>query len=77
MNIDFGNIQQVLEQQEINERFRSIGRMMTRLKLRIDRLEVKLFSCFIFLHRNFFFSFLANRRIKFSPDRRNNDINFN
>ena len=40
MNIDFGNIQQVLEQQEINERFRSIGRMLTRLKLRIDRIEV-------------------------------------
>ncbi|CAF0890660.1 unnamed protein product [Adineta ricciae] len=39
INIDFGNVNQVLEQQEINERFRSIGRMLTRLKLRIDRIE--------------------------------------
>ncbi|CAF0752785.1 unnamed protein product [Adineta steineri] len=39
INIDFGNVNQVLEQQEINERFRSIGRMITRLKLRIDRIE--------------------------------------
>ncbi|CAF2492678.1 unnamed protein product [Rotaria sp. Silwood2] len=39
INIDFGNIHQVLEQQEINERFRSIGRMLTRLKLRTDRIE--------------------------------------
>ncbi|CAF1162054.1 unnamed protein product [Rotaria sordida] len=39
INIDFGNIHQILEQQEINERFRSIGRMLTRLKLRIDRIE--------------------------------------
>lgn len=42
INIDFGNIHQVLEQQEVNERFRSIGRMLTRLKLRIDRIEVKI-----------------------------------
>ncbi|CAF1403986.1 unnamed protein product [Rotaria magnacalcarata] len=39
INIDFGNIHQLLEHQEINERFRSIGRMLTRLKLRIDRIE--------------------------------------
>ncbi|CAF4285200.1 unnamed protein product, partial [Rotaria magnacalcarata] len=29
INIDFGNIHQLLEHQEINERFRSIGRMLT------------------------------------------------
>ncbi|UJR37992.1 hypothetical protein I4U23_030674 [Adineta vaga] len=39
INIDFGNVNQIFEQQEINERFRSIGRMLTRLKLRIDRIE--------------------------------------
>lgn len=39
INIDFGNIHQTLEQQEINERFRSIGRMLARLKLRINRIE--------------------------------------
>jgi hypothetical protein len=39
ISIDFGNVNQVLEQQDINERFRSIGRMLTRLKLRIDHIE--------------------------------------
>jgi hypothetical protein len=64
INIDFGNVNQVLEQQEINERFRSIGRMLARLKLRINRIEVRQFSIEFFRIRLFFI--LANCAIKFS-----------
>ncbi|CAF0783116.1 unnamed protein product [Didymodactylos carnosus] len=39
IQIDFGNVAQYLQQHELRERFRSIGRMMTRLRSRLDRLE--------------------------------------
>ena len=65
INIDFGNINQVLEQQEINERFRSAERMLTRLRLRIDRIEVGLPS--FGLRTSPFFSRLAYRTIQFLP----------
>ncbi|CAF0981590.1 unnamed protein product [Didymodactylos carnosus] len=39
IQIDFGSVSQYLQQHELRERFRSIGRMLSRLRLRLNRLE--------------------------------------
>lgn len=72
VNIDFGNINQILEQQEIHERFRSIGRMLARLRHRIDHIQVKReFNrdpMEMITHVYLLLLFLANRRFKFSAN---------
>lgn len=68
INIDFGNVNQFLEQQEVNERFRSIGRMLARLKIRIDRIEVINVKKKIFLHLFLFIiSKFCNRIFVYHP----------